>query len=147
MCLILSFHYYYYYSLVCSTSQVSNGHILVVIHITTASQTIKVSIDDTPAQVDKCRDGHFLRVYQLQFYYSTIFYTVFRLFSFLFRYWQAFSQRQLIKDFCWASLKTCVRQTMCCVCVAGMSGATRSAVIPELLIQVVSVIKFALKGN
>uniref|UniRef100_A0A3B4XYX8 Phosphatidylinositol 4,5-bisphosphate 3-kinase catalytic subunit gamma isoform n=1 Tax=Seriola lalandi dorsalis TaxID=1841481 RepID=A0A3B4XYX8_SERLL len=32
-------------------SKVSNGHILVVIHITTASQTIKVSIDDTPAQV------------------------------------------------------------------------------------------------
>uniref|UniRef100_A0A665UKR0 Uncharacterized protein n=1 Tax=Echeneis naucrates TaxID=173247 RepID=A0A665UKR0_ECHNA len=32
-------------------SKVSNGHILVVIHIATASQTIKVSIDDTPAQV------------------------------------------------------------------------------------------------
>uniref|UniRef100_A0A3Q3J9D2 Phosphatidylinositol 4,5-bisphosphate 3-kinase catalytic subunit gamma isoform n=1 Tax=Monopterus albus TaxID=43700 RepID=A0A3Q3J9D2_MONAL len=32
-------------------SKVSNGHILVVIHISTASQTIKVSIDDTPAQV------------------------------------------------------------------------------------------------
>ncbi|XP_077401425.1 phosphatidylinositol 4,5-bisphosphate 3-kinase catalytic subunit gamma isoform [Vanacampus margaritifer] len=31
--------------------KVSNGHILVVIHIRTASQTIKVSIDDTPAQV------------------------------------------------------------------------------------------------
>uniref|UniRef100_A0A3P8WMH5 Phosphatidylinositol-4,5-bisphosphate 3-kinase, catalytic subunit gamma n=1 Tax=Cynoglossus semilaevis TaxID=244447 RepID=A0A3P8WMH5_CYNSE len=29
-------------------SKVSNGHILVVIHISTASQTIKVSIDDTP---------------------------------------------------------------------------------------------------
>lgn len=33
--------------------QVSNGHILVVIHISTASQTIKVSINDTPAQVEK----------------------------------------------------------------------------------------------
>ncbi|XP_058482220.1 phosphatidylinositol 4,5-bisphosphate 3-kinase catalytic subunit gamma isoform isoform X2 [Solea solea] len=32
-------------------SKVSHSHILVVIHITTASQTIKVSIDDTPAQV------------------------------------------------------------------------------------------------
>ncbi|KAG7497656.1 phosphatidylinositol 4,5-bisphosphate 3-kinase catalytic subunit gamma isoform [Solea senegalensis] len=32
-------------------SKISHSHILVVIHITTASQTIKVSIDDTPAQV------------------------------------------------------------------------------------------------
>lgn len=32
-------------------SKVCNGFILVVIHISTASQTIKVSIDDTPAQV------------------------------------------------------------------------------------------------
>eukprot|EP00064_Thunnus_orientalis_P010360 superscaffoldBa00001402_g10386 len=32
-------------------SKVSNSHILVVIHIGTASQTIKVSIDDTPAKV------------------------------------------------------------------------------------------------
>uniref|UniRef100_A0A7N6A7G5 Phosphatidylinositol 4,5-bisphosphate 3-kinase catalytic subunit gamma isoform n=1 Tax=Anabas testudineus TaxID=64144 RepID=A0A7N6A7G5_ANATE len=32
-------------------SKVSNGHILVVIHMSTASHTIKVSIDDTPAQV------------------------------------------------------------------------------------------------
>uniref|UniRef100_A0A8D0AIU7 phosphatidylinositol-4,5-bisphosphate 3-kinase n=1 Tax=Sander lucioperca TaxID=283035 RepID=A0A8D0AIU7_SANLU len=32
-------------------SKISNGHILVVIHIGTASQTIKVSIDNTPAQV------------------------------------------------------------------------------------------------
>ncbi|XP_056132191.1 phosphatidylinositol 4,5-bisphosphate 3-kinase catalytic subunit gamma isoform [Lampris incognitus] len=32
-------------------SKVSNSHILVVIHISTASQTIKVSIDDTPVQV------------------------------------------------------------------------------------------------
>ncbi|KAK5849094.1 hypothetical protein PBY51_008764 [Eleginops maclovinus] len=32
-------------------SKVSNGHILLVIHIGTASQTIKVSIRDTPAQV------------------------------------------------------------------------------------------------
>lgn len=38
------------------SSQVTNGHILVVIHMSTASQTIKVSIDDTPAQVDKCID-------------------------------------------------------------------------------------------
>jgi hypothetical protein len=28
-----------------------NGHLLVVIHIFTASQTIKVSIDSTPEQV------------------------------------------------------------------------------------------------
>ncbi|XP_053270615.1 phosphatidylinositol 4,5-bisphosphate 3-kinase catalytic subunit gamma isoform [Pleuronectes platessa] len=32
-------------------SKLSNSQILVVIHITTASQTIKVSVDDTPAQV------------------------------------------------------------------------------------------------
>lgn len=32
--------------------QVSNGHILVVIHISTVRQTIKVSIDDTPVQVN-----------------------------------------------------------------------------------------------
>ncbi|KAG8005792.1 Phosphatidylinositol 4 [Nibea albiflora] len=32
-------------------NKVSNSHILVVIHIGTASQTIKVSIDDPPAQV------------------------------------------------------------------------------------------------
>ncbi|KAJ3611918.1 hypothetical protein NHX12_020198 [Muraenolepis orangiensis] len=32
-------------------SKVINGHILVVIHIVTASQTIKVSIDNSPAQV------------------------------------------------------------------------------------------------
>ncbi|XP_071401163.1 phosphatidylinositol 4,5-bisphosphate 3-kinase catalytic subunit gamma isoform [Centroberyx affinis] len=32
-------------------SKVSNGHILLVIHIGSASQTIKVSINDTPAQV------------------------------------------------------------------------------------------------
>ncbi|KAM9845543.1 phosphatidylinositol 4,5-bisphosphate 3-kinase catalytic subunit gamma isoform [Aulostomus maculatus] len=32
-------------------SKVSNGHILMVIHIRTVSQTIKVSINDTPAQV------------------------------------------------------------------------------------------------
>ncbi|TKS91104.1 Phosphatidylinositol 4,5-bisphosphate 3-kinase catalytic subunit gamma isoform [Collichthys lucidus] len=32
-------------------NKVSNNHILVVIHIGTASQTIKVSIDDPPAQV------------------------------------------------------------------------------------------------
>ncbi|KAM7366915.1 hypothetical protein PAMP_014851 [Pampus punctatissimus] len=31
--------------------KVSTGHILVVIHFSTTSQTIKVSIDDTPAQV------------------------------------------------------------------------------------------------
>uniref|UniRef100_A0AAX7VBA4 Phosphatidylinositol-4,5-bisphosphate 3-kinase n=1 Tax=Astatotilapia calliptera TaxID=8154 RepID=A0AAX7VBA4_ASTCA len=32
-------------------SKINNGHILVVIHIGTASQTIKVSIDDTPTLV------------------------------------------------------------------------------------------------
>ncbi|XP_053718195.1 phosphatidylinositol 4,5-bisphosphate 3-kinase catalytic subunit gamma isoform [Synchiropus splendidus] len=32
-------------------SKVSNGHILVAIHTGTSSQTLKVSIDDTPAQV------------------------------------------------------------------------------------------------
>nr|XP_057934691.1 phosphatidylinositol 4,5-bisphosphate 3-kinase catalytic subunit gamma isoform isoform X3 [Doryrhamphus excisus] len=32
--------------------KVSNGHILVVIHISTTSHTIKVSIEDTPAQVE-----------------------------------------------------------------------------------------------
>ncbi|XP_029901751.1 phosphatidylinositol 4,5-bisphosphate 3-kinase catalytic subunit gamma isoform [Myripristis murdjan] len=32
-------------------SKVSNGHILLVIHVGSNSQTIKVSIDDTPAQV------------------------------------------------------------------------------------------------
>ncbi|XP_029681180.1 phosphatidylinositol 4,5-bisphosphate 3-kinase catalytic subunit gamma isoform isoform X1 [Takifugu rubripes] len=32
-------------------SKVSNGSILVVIHVSTVSQTIKVSIDDSPAQV------------------------------------------------------------------------------------------------
>ncbi|XP_029016197.1 phosphatidylinositol 4,5-bisphosphate 3-kinase catalytic subunit gamma isoform [Betta splendens] len=32
-------------------NKVTNGHILVVIHMSTASQTIKVSVDDTPAQV------------------------------------------------------------------------------------------------
>uniref|UniRef100_A0A3Q3NCC8 Phosphatidylinositol-4,5-bisphosphate 3-kinase, catalytic subunit gamma n=1 Tax=Labrus bergylta TaxID=56723 RepID=A0A3Q3NCC8_9LABR len=32
-------------------SKISNSHILVVIHISTVSQTIKVSIDDTPEQV------------------------------------------------------------------------------------------------
>ncbi|KAM9705019.1 phosphatidylinositol 4,5-bisphosphate 3-kinase catalytic subunit gamma isoform [Menidia menidia] len=32
-------------------SKVNNGHALVVIHASTASQTIKVSIDDTPTQV------------------------------------------------------------------------------------------------
>lgn len=36
-----------------SFSQVNNGYILVVIHVSTSSQTIKVSIDDTPSQVDK----------------------------------------------------------------------------------------------
>lgn len=41
----------YVIGLLCSSSQISNGHVLVVIHICTASQTIKVSIDDTPAQV------------------------------------------------------------------------------------------------
>uniref|UniRef100_A0A3Q3WVJ2 Phosphatidylinositol 4,5-bisphosphate 3-kinase catalytic subunit gamma isoform n=1 Tax=Mola mola TaxID=94237 RepID=A0A3Q3WVJ2_MOLML len=34
-----------------SKLQISNSHILVVIHIGTTSQTIKVSIDDSPAQV------------------------------------------------------------------------------------------------
>uniref|UniRef100_A0A3B3U8Y0 Phosphatidylinositol 4,5-bisphosphate 3-kinase catalytic subunit gamma isoform n=1 Tax=Poecilia latipinna TaxID=48699 RepID=A0A3B3U8Y0_9TELE len=34
-------------------SKVNNGYILVVIHVSTSSQTIKVSIDDTPSQVDK----------------------------------------------------------------------------------------------
>uniref|UniRef100_A0A3Q1ETN1 Phosphatidylinositol 4,5-bisphosphate 3-kinase catalytic subunit gamma isoform n=1 Tax=Acanthochromis polyacanthus TaxID=80966 RepID=A0A3Q1ETN1_9TELE len=32
-------------------TKINNSHILVVIHISTASQTIKVSIDDTPTQV------------------------------------------------------------------------------------------------
>ncbi|KAM4569212.1 phosphatidylinositol 4,5-bisphosphate 3-kinase catalytic subunit gamma isoform 1-T2 [Odontesthes bonariensis] len=32
-------------------SKMNNSHILVVIHISTASQTIKISIDDTPSQV------------------------------------------------------------------------------------------------
>uniref|UniRef100_A0A8C5HE99 Phosphatidylinositol 4,5-bisphosphate 3-kinase catalytic subunit gamma isoform n=1 Tax=Gouania willdenowi TaxID=441366 RepID=A0A8C5HE99_GOUWI len=32
-------------------SKVNNGHILLVIHMSTASQTIKVSINDTPSQV------------------------------------------------------------------------------------------------
>uniref|UniRef100_A0A3B5QBX4 Phosphatidylinositol 4,5-bisphosphate 3-kinase catalytic subunit gamma isoform n=1 Tax=Xiphophorus maculatus TaxID=8083 RepID=A0A3B5QBX4_XIPMA len=32
-------------------SKVNNGYILVVIHVSTSSQTIKVSIDDTPSQV------------------------------------------------------------------------------------------------
>uniref|UniRef100_A0A3Q0T472 Phosphatidylinositol 4,5-bisphosphate 3-kinase catalytic subunit gamma isoform n=1 Tax=Amphilophus citrinellus TaxID=61819 RepID=A0A3Q0T472_AMPCI len=32
-------------------SKINNGHILVVIHVSKASQTIKVSIDDTPTQV------------------------------------------------------------------------------------------------
>ncbi|XP_028810489.1 phosphatidylinositol 4,5-bisphosphate 3-kinase catalytic subunit gamma isoform [Denticeps clupeoides] len=33
------------------TSRISNGHVLLVIHRNTSSQTIKVSIDDTPFQV------------------------------------------------------------------------------------------------
>ena len=33
-------------------AQVINGHLLVVVHIATASQTIKVSIDSTPEQVN-----------------------------------------------------------------------------------------------
>lgn len=35
----------------CCFAQVNNGHILVVIHIGMVSQTIKVSINDTPSQV------------------------------------------------------------------------------------------------
>lgn len=37
--------------MLCCFAQVNNGHILVVIHIGMVSQTIKVSINDTPSQV------------------------------------------------------------------------------------------------
>ncbi|KAI3366937.1 hypothetical protein L3Q82_009577 [Scortum barcoo] len=62
-------------------SKVSNGHILVVIHISTASQTIKVSIDDTPAQVDECSDEHHY-VNVLLVLFLTIFHLVQVLISF-----------------------------------------------------------------
>uniref|UniRef100_A0A8C2ZW33 Phosphatidylinositol-4,5-bisphosphate 3-kinase, catalytic subunit gamma n=1 Tax=Cyclopterus lumpus TaxID=8103 RepID=A0A8C2ZW33_CYCLU len=38
-------------------TKVSNAHVLMVIHIRTASQTIKVSIDDTPTLCSVCVEG------------------------------------------------------------------------------------------
>ena len=109
------------------TPQLSNSHILVVIHITTASQTIKVSIDDTPPQVDRCSDALGSCVYRSLFLY------LFSLLHLSSGVVKLFSSSWQIKDLCWASLKTCVKQTMCYVCVAGMWDAKTSGIPPELL--------------
>lgn len=89
--------------------QVSNGCILVVIHVGTVSQTIKVSIDDSPAQVKKCRDRK-LSVSLFSHWAPPL----------LLRCWSVSLPRRPTKESCWASLKTCVRQTLCCVCVEGI---------------------------
>lgn len=97
----------------CCSTQVNNGHILVVIHIGMVSQTIKVSINDTPSQVHKSPPPSYSpsTLTVLEFLKS---------FCLLFRCWRAFSPRLQIKGFCWESLTTCVRRILCCACVAGI---------------------------
>lgn len=98
----------------CCFAQVNNSHILVVIHIGMVSQTIKVSINDTPSQVHNSLPQVFLP--------STVTLLDFLIYFFLlFRCWRASSPKLQIKGFCWESLTTCVMRILCCVCVAGIA--------------------------
>lgn len=99
-------------------SQVNNGYILVVIHVSTSSQTIKVSIDDAPSEVGYCSS-------ELKFYVLLLPVSLLYQYRFLFfRCWQTFLPKLQTKGFCWESLTTCASRTLCCVCVAGTTNTT-----------------------
>lgn len=100
----------------CFSAQVANGHILVVIHMSTASQTIKVSVEDTPAQVDQ--SACLLYTCEIFLSHNRTFVSIASCFTSV-RCWPAFLTRQPIKEFYWASQTTCVRQTTCCVFAEG----------------------------
>lgn len=86
-----------------------------MIHIGTASQTIKVSIDDPPAQVESRKTQWKTSSPRPSVCECNISWRR----SILFRCWRVFSPRRQIREFCWEFLTTCARQTLCYGCAEG----------------------------